>query len=203
MKKLILTVCMVGSVAFSYSQGAMVVSDPSSIAQRLLLASEEMDEQIDQKYKFIEQINIARKAYEESTKIQKRVEQVSTYIKKAKEAVEIIALGEDIMNISKAMRANLAQTKMLDEDQKYQCLVDLINCTTNVSEVAKKAASVVRDKTDANDVAMTDFERQQELRYLKNEMLLTKQELLRIYNKAFSAAQAEARTTSLYSYIGF
>ena len=203
MKKIILTLGLLGGCLSVFSQGAVIVSDPTSIAQRLVLASEEMEEQIEQKYKFIEQIDIARKAYEQSEKVRKRVEQVSDYVKKTKEAVEIIALGEDIMNISKALRKSLSSTELINDSQKYQCMVDIINCTTNVPEIAKKATAIIKDKSEENEVTMNDYERHQELRYLKNEMELTKQELLRIYNKSLSISKGEAVSSSLFSFINF
>ena len=71
MKKLLYSFCL--AIIFhlnTYAQGAMVISDPASVAQRFVLATEEMTEQIEQKYKFIEQIDLARKALDQSRKLQ-------------------------------------------------------------------------------------------------------------------------------------
>ncbi len=203
MKKLTITALLSVSVLYTNAQGAMVVTDPTSFAQRLSLATEEMNEQIEQKYKFIEQIKIAQKAYEESKKIQARVEQVSNYIKTANEVVNIIALGEDIMNLCKAMREQLSSSEILSKDEKYQCIVDLINCSSNVSNIARKASAVIQDKTKDNDLSLSDFERQQELRYLRNELELTKADLLRIYNGAYTCKMVERRDNAIKSFINF
>lgn len=203
MKKTTLVIILTINTFLAFSQSAMIVSDPTSFIQRLSLATEEMNEQIEQKYKFIEQIQIAQKTYEASKQIQERVEQVSTYIKTANEVVDIIALGEDIMNISKAMRESISSSKILNSKEKYQCITELINCTSHVSNIAKRASAVVQDKTSQNDVRLSDFERQQELRYLKNEMKLTKEELVRIYNNIFTYSLANEKKESLFSFINF
>ncbi|MCQ2209962.1 MAG: hypothetical protein MJZ34_06690 [Paludibacteraceae bacterium] len=203
MKKTTLVIILTINTFLGFSQSAMIVSDPTSFIQRLSLATEEMNEQIEQKYKFIEQIQIAQKTYEASKQIQERVEQVSTYIKTANEVVDIIALGEDIMNISKAMRESISSSKILNSKEKYQCITELINCTSHVSNIAKRASAVVQDKTSQNDVRLSDFERQQELRYLKNEMKLTKEELVRIYNNIFTYSLANEKKESLFSFINF
>ncbi|MBP5424420.1 MAG: hypothetical protein IJ916_08200 [Paludibacteraceae bacterium] len=203
MKKLVASVLFMSACWTLIAQSAMVVTDPTSFAQRLSLATEEMNEQIEQKYKFIQQIQIAQKAYEESKKIQQRVEQVSTYIKTANEVVDIIVLGEDIMNLCKKMREKVKNSDLLTYAEKSQCIIELINCSSNVSNIAKRASAVVQDKTEKNDAAMSDFERQQELRYLKNEMQLTKAELVRIYNNAFTSSMAEERNNALFTFIKF
>lgn len=183
--------------------GQFTVTDPTSVAQRLVLAMEEMEEQIDQKYKFIQQIQIAQKAYESSKSMQEKVEKVSTYVKTAKEVVEIISLGEDIMRISKNMRKNVQNTNVLTENEKFQAIVDIVNCTTNISQIAKQASRVVQDKKSDNDVSLSDFERQQELRYLKNEMKEMKTELQRIYNNTFTGSMAMSQNKQLFSFINF
>jgi hypothetical protein len=203
MKRVPLVVCFLLATILLYGQGAMVVSDPTSILQRLALATQEMEEQIEQKYKFIQQIEIAKKAYENSKKMQERVEQVSTYVKSAKEVVEIIALGEEIIEISKDMREQISNLEGVADSRKYQCIVDLINCTTNISEIAKRASAVVQDKGKENDVTLSDYERQQELRYLKNEMNLTKLELQRIYNETVNGGSADKFNSAIFSFLNF
>lgn len=201
MRKILLVFVFANLSVSLFPQGAMVVSDPTSIVQRLALATEEMKEQIDQKYKFIQQIEIAKKAYENSKKLQDRVEQVSTYIKSAKEVVDIIVLGEEIIDLSKMMREEISKADELGDTRKYQFIVDLINCTTNVSEIAKRASAVVQDKGKGNDLTLSDFERQQELRYLKNEMQLTKTELQRIYNNAKNEGATEKFNSGIFSFL--
>ena len=114
MKNFILLILTVMISLGAHSQSVTIVSDPSSIVQRLTLASEEMEEQIEQKYKFIEQIRIAQKAYEESKKMQERVEVVSEYIKTASEVIDIIELGEEILNTIKSMKKSLSDSRIIN-----------------------------------------------------------------------------------------
>lgn len=203
MKKLIILSCL-ATVAFNgFSQGAMVVSDPTSVVQRLTLAAEQMEEQIDQKYKFVEQIQIAKQSLESAKKMQEKVEKVSSYVKDAKEVAEIVTIGENIVKTSNNMRKNIKKTAALTITEKAQTILDLADCSSNVSKIAKQASAVVQNKTEKNDVSLSDFERRQELRALKKEMESTQKELNRIYNKAFTKSVSNTKDKSLFSFLNF
>ncbi len=203
MKKLIVLSCFATFVANVYPQGAMVVSDPTSVVQRLTLAAEQMEEQIDQKYKFMEQIQIAKQSLESAKKMQEKVEKVSSYVKDAKEVAEIVTIGENIVKTSNNMRKNIKKTAALSITEKAQTILDLADCSSNVSKIAKQASAVVQNKTDKNDVSLSDFERRQELRALKKEMETTQKELNRIYNKAFTKSVSNTKDKSLFSFLNF
>ncbi len=203
MKKLIVLSCFTMFVANVYPQGAMVVSDPTSVVQRLTLAAEQMEEQIDQKYKFMEQIQIAKQSLESAKKMQEKVEKVSSYVKDAKEVAEIVTIGENIVKTSNNMRKNIKKTAALSITEKAQTILDLADCSSNVSKIAKQASAVVQNKTDKNDVSLSDFERRQELRALKKEMETTQKELNRIYNKAFTKSVSNTKDKSLFSFLNF
>ncbi len=203
MNKLIVLSCFATFVANVYPQGAMVVSDPTSVVQRLTLAAEQMEEQIDQKYKFMEQIQIAKQSLESAKKMQEKVEKVSSYVKDAKEVAEIVTIGENIVKTSNNMRKNIKKTAALSITEKAQTILDLADCSSNVSKIAKQASAVVQNKTDKNDVSLSDFERRQELRALKKEMETTQKELNRIYNKAFTKSVSNTKDKSLFSFLNF
>ncbi len=203
MKNMLVLSCL-AMVCFNvYSQGAMVVSDPTSVVQRLTLAAEQMEEQIDQKYKFMEQIQIAKQSLESAKKMQEKVEKVSSYVKDAKEVAEIVTIGENIVKTSNNMRKNIKKTAALTITEKAQTILDLADCSSNVSKIAKQASAVVQNKTDKNDVSLSDFERRQELRALKKEMETTQKELNRIYNKAFTKSVSNTKDKSLFSFLNF
>ncbi len=203
MKKLIILSCLAAVASNGFSQGAMVVSDPTSVVQRLTLAAEQMEEQIDQKYKFVEQIQIAKQSLESAKKMQEKVEKVSSYVKDAKEVAEIVTIGENIVKTSNNMRKNIKKTAALTITEKAQTILDLADCSSNVSKIAKQASAVVQNKTEKNDVSLSDFERRQELRALKKEMESTQKELNRIYNKAFTKSVSNTKDKSLFSFLNF
>ena len=203
MKKLIILSCLAAVASNGFSQGAMVVSDPTSVVQRLTLAAEQMEEQIDQKYKFVEQIQIAKQSLESAKKMQEKVEKVSSYVKDAKEVAEIVTIGENIVKTSNNMRKNIKKTAVLTITEKAQTILDLADCSSNVSKIAKQASAVVQNKTEKNDVSLSDFERRQELRALKKEMESTQKELNRIYNKAFTKSVSNTKDKSLFSFLNF
>jgi phage shock protein A len=203
MKKLIILSCLATVASNGFSQGAMVVSDPTSVVQRLTLAAEQMEEQIDQKYKFVEQIQIAKQSLESAKKMQEKVEKVSSYVKDAKEVAEIVTIGENIVKTSNNMRKNIKKTAALTITEKAQTILDLADCSSNVSKIAKQASAVVQNKTEKNDVSLSDFERRQELRALKKEMESTQKELNRIYNKAFTKSVSNTKDKSLFSFLNF
>ncbi len=203
MKNMLVLSCLAMVCVNVYSQGAMVVSDPTSVVQRLTLAAEQMEEQIDQKYKFMEQIQIAKQSLESAKKMQEKVEKVSSYVKDAKEVAEIVTIGENIVKTSNNMRKNIKKTAALTITEKAQTILDLADCSSNVSKIAKQASAVVQNKTDKNDVSLSDFERRQELRALKKEMETTQKELNRIYNKAFTKSVSNTKDKSLFSFLNF
>lgn len=203
MKKLIILSCLAAVASNCFSQGAMVVSDPTSVVQRLTLAAEQMEEQIDQKYKFVEQIQIAKQSLESAKKMQEKVEKVSSYVKDAKEVAEIVTIGENIVKTSNNMRKNIKKTAALTITEKAQTILDLADCSSNVSKIAKQASAVVQNKTEKNDVSLSDFERRQELRALKKEMESIQKELNRIYNKAFTKSVSNTKDKSLFSFLNF
>ncbi|MBO4530669.1 MAG: hypothetical protein IK017_07210 [Paludibacteraceae bacterium] len=203
MKNFILLILTVMISLGAHSQSVTIVSDPSSIVQRLTLASEEMEEQIEQKYKFIEQIRIAQKAYEESKKMQERVEVVSEYIKTAGEVIDIIELGEEILNTIKSMKKSLSDSRIINEEEKQKCIEDIVKFSSRISDIAKRASAIVHNKTNNNDVQLNDYERQQELRYLKKNMEQIKEKILETYNSVFTYNLAKNRNESLFNFINF
>lgn len=204
MKKLLYSVCLSIGVHFHIcAQGAMVISDPASVAQRFVLATEEMTEQIEQKYKFIEQIDLARKALDQSRKLQQNIEVVSSFVKSAQEVVDIISEGESIIRNFKSMQNAIFNSDLLNNDEKYMCIAEMINCCDNIKEISKKATAVVSDKNADKGVKLSDFERLQELRTLKLEMEMTSDEMNDIYLRYLSPYVSTNREDHLFSFINF
>ncbi|MBO5132094.1 MAG: hypothetical protein IKL19_02555 [Paludibacteraceae bacterium] len=204
MKKLLYSFCLAITLHLNmYAQGAMVISDPASVAQRFVLATEEMTEQIEQKYKFIEQIDLARKALDQSRKLQQNIEIVSSFVKSAQEVVDIISVGENIVQNFKSMQNAIFKSDLLSNDEKFMCIAEMINCCDNINEISKKATAVVSDKNADKGVTLSDFERLQELRTLKREMEMTSDEMNDIYLRYLSPYVSTNREDFLFSFINF
>ena len=151
MKKLLYSFCLAIILHLNtYAQGAMVISDPASVAQRFVLATEEMTEQIEQKYKFIEQIDLARKALDQSRKLQQNIEIVSSFVKSAQEVVDIISEGENIVRNFKSMQNAIFKSDLLSNDEKFMCIAEMINCCDNINEISKKATNQKEIKQNIN-----------------------------------------------------
>lgn len=204
MKKFFYSFCLCVGIHFNmYAQGAMVISDPASVAQRFVLATEEMTEQIEQKYKFIEQIDLARKTLNQSKKLQQNIEIVSSFVKSAQEVVDIISIGEDVIRNFKSMKNAVFNSDLLNNDEKFMCIAEMINCCDNIKEISKKATAVVSDKNADKGVTLSDFERLQELRTLKKEMEMTSDEMNDVYRKYLSPYVSSTREDHLFSFINF
>ena len=107
---------------------------------------------------------------EESKKMQERVEVVSEYIKTAGEVIDIIELGEEIINTIKSMKKSLSESGIINEEEKNKCIEDIVKFSSRISDIAKRASAIIHNKTNNNDVQLNDYERQQELRHLKKDM---------------------------------
>lgn len=188
----------------AYSQ-SMVVSDPTSIAQRLLLASQEMDEMIEQKYKFVEQIELLKKQGEEARKMRQRIENVSNAIRKGREIVGIINEAEELMQLNKEIRNTLLESKTCLTDETIMTYVEmLVDQTTEVTDIVSEARKAVQSNSDLsensdNSHKMSDAERIARLRQVREDLRSIHDRIASIYLRLNRMAVNNSRQNFIHS----
>lgn len=181
------------ALACSLHAQTVVVSDPTSIAQRLLLATQEMDEMIEQKYKFVEQIELLKKQAQEAQKVRERLQKVSNAIKKGHEIVGILTQAEHLMELNKKIRHSIMDKATSLSDETILGYVELmVQYTTEISNIVIEAKKAVQDnndlledsgeeRNDSGSHKMSDAERIERLRQVKEDLREIHDKIATIY----------------------
>ena len=209
MKKII---SFILSIALASSQlyAQTVVSDPTSVAQRLTLALQEMDEMVEQKGKMIEQIEVLKKQFKEAELVRKRVENVSNAIKKGHEIVCIMEEAESMLELDRTIKQTiLEQAKAISEESAMMYIEMLVKYADEVSDLVMEAKTAVKDSeslleeennnSDAGGHKMTDAERIERLRQIKEDMHNLRIKITSIFNRINSIQIRSNRSDFLHS----
>lgn len=212
MKKLLIIATFAISSVNLYSQ--TVVTDPNSIAQRLLLATQQMDEMVEQKYKFIEQIELLKKQYNESKELRRRVEKVSNAIKKGHEIVGIMTEAEAMMQLDNDIRHSLLDKANDLSDETIMTNIDfLVKYAGEISNIVSEAKKAITDNEDiletedsnssnsnsSNSQKMTDAERIERLRQIKTDMHELHDKIAEVYYRLNRIQVSHSRNKFIHS----
>lgn len=202
----IATMAAILALACGLQAQTVVVHDPTSIAQRLLLASQEMDEMIEQKYKFIEQIELLKKSAAEAKKVRERMEKVSNAIRKGHEIVGIMEQAERLMELNKRIRRTIMDdAKWLSDESAMVYIELLVRYASETSEIVLEAKKAVQNNESLLDDTsnegsgsqeghkMSDAERIERLRQVKSDLTAIHDNISGIYHRLNAVKARQSR----------
>ena len=118
MKNIVLLALLLCGASPLYSQGAMVVTDPTSFAQRAMNFVDQMAEAVEEKYVMYEQIEQMVMQAEDFKKNAEKFKTAMNWVKRAKDFVVIVQAAEDMANDLNEFRNQLTQTDWLNEGER-------------------------------------------------------------------------------------
>ncbi|MCQ2360075.1 MAG: hypothetical protein MJ009_01155 [Paludibacteraceae bacterium] len=167
MKRGILFISMI-LMAFEVIPQA-VVTDPSSMAQRIALFLEEMEETISQSLDIAESSENTLKLFQVTEESINNLKKASSFIKMSRQFVEITDAEIRIAKKLEAYSERVRQISSLSEDEKINIIASMINLGSAAVERIKNGIDIV--KNSSSDAKLTDFERLQILSSLEDEIL--------------------------------
>lgn len=182
MKRGVLSILML-LIAF-YAIPQAVVTDPSSMAQRIALFLEEMEETISQSLDIAESSENTFKLFQVTEESINNLKKVSAFIKMSRQFVEItdaeIRIAEKLEKYSERVR----QMSSLSKDEKINIIASMINLGSAAVERIKNGIDIV--KNNSSDAKLSDFERLQILSTLEDEILALENAIDETYEASMS-----------------
>lgn len=168
-----------------------LVTDPSSITQRLTLFLEELSEAMQERYTMEKQTDNTSELVKQNDESLKKLQKISNYIKTALVIKEIAEESNNVMKKVKNINEQFSKLDRLTKEEYY----NLLNFTVDLGEQAfdKVKESKKMSNSTQNNGEMTDYERLQILNGIKDEIVKLKKNL----------SDVEARFKSKNSYEEF
>lgn len=187
MRRLVFTFLLFLPVVYAMPQA--VVTDPTSMAQRIALFLEEMEETISQSLDLAENSENTYKLLNLSKETAESLVKVSNFIKSSRQLVEIT---EAEMRIAEKLRDYSAKIKGINSMSNTE-KINVINSMVNLGAEAMKRIKGAVDmaKSGASDAKLSDYERLQILSQVENEVLAIECAIDDSYDKCVSSASFE------------
>ena len=168
MKRLVINIL---AVLFAFSlQAQTVVTDPTSVAQRLSIFLEEMEEAVSSRLELIEQVENTRKTYELGVEAVEKLREVSEFIKTSAVACDIVRQGTSITNKILSYKQQINNLKSLTEEERYSLYCSLIEIGKHVADKVKEGMDMTTNKGDGENGEFTDYERLEMLKSVREEL---------------------------------
>lgn len=166
-----------------------VVTDPTSMAQRIALFLEEMEETISQSLDLAENSENTSKLLSLSKETAESLINVSNFIKTSRQVIEIT---EAEMRIAQKLRDYSARIKDM-ESLTLSEKVNVVNSMVNLGSEAMKRIKSALDmaKSGKIDAKLSDYERLQILSQVENEVLAIENAIDSSYEMSMTSASIE------------
>lgn len=186
MKNVVLTALFLCCSSHLYSQAAMVVTDPTSFAQRAMNFVEQMEEAVEEKYVMYEQIEQMTMQAEEFKKNADRFKSAMNWVKRAKDFVVIVQAAEDIANDLNEFRNKLTQTDWLNEGEQLSLYMKGFSIYSDAMDLIEEAKLYVSDFKSDDDAGLSSAERLELLNKIRSQMAASKTKLQLVKNESQS-----------------
>lgn len=161
-----------------------VVTDPSSMAQRIALFLEDMEEVISQGLDIAENAENTRKLFQVTEETINDLKKVSSFIQTSRQFVEITDAEIRIAGKIEKYSERIRQMSTLSKGEKINIIASLINLGSAAVERVKNGIDIV--KNSSNDAKLSDFERLQILSSLEDEILALENAIDETYERSMS-----------------
>lgn len=155
----------------------MVVSDPTSIAQRAMNFVDQMSEAIEEKYAMYEQIEKTVHQAELIKKNMDKFKKVMDWVKTGKEIISIIQTTEDISKELNSFRRYLIESDYLTEDEQYRLYSQGFEVYSDAMNSITDAKKYISDFKNEDDAGLSSAERIELLSKIKEEVSSLKMKL--------------------------
>lgn len=187
MKRFFISVFFLSVTVAVMSQA--VVTDPTSMAQRIALFLEEMEETISQSLDLAENSENTSKLLNLSKETAESLVNVSNFIKTSRQVVE---MTEAEIRIAKKLRDYSARIKDMDSmtlSEKVNVINSMVNFGSEAMNRIKSALDMA--KSGKIDAKLSDYERLQILSQVENEVLAIENAIDSSYEMSMTSASIE------------
>ncbi|MCQ2369285.1 MAG: hypothetical protein MJ007_02275 [Paludibacteraceae bacterium] len=182
MKKFHLLVLLLAVSSYAVPQA--VVTDPTSMAQRIALFFEEMEESISQSLDIADNAENMSRLFELTKESADKLRKVSEFIKASRQLVNIT---ESELRIADKMEKYINRVNEMDGltmTEKINIISSIMNLGTAAAERIKFGVEMA--KNGANDADFSDFERIEILSKIEGEVLALEEAIDKAYELSIS-----------------
>lgn len=166
-----------------------VVTDPTSMAQRIALFFEEMEEAISQSMDIADNAENMSKLFELTKASAEKLRKVSEFVKASRQVVEIT---EAEIRIADKMDKYINRINQIDElsmTEKLNIIASIMNLGTAAAERIKNGVEMA--KNGENDADLSDYERIEILTKIEDEVLALEDAIDKTYELSLSKVASD------------
>ncbi len=161
-----------------------VVTDPTSMAQRITLFLEEMEESISQSMDIADNAENMSKLFALTKESAEKLKNVSEYIKASRQLMEITEAELRIADKMEKYVDRIKETDELTMAEKVNVISSIMNLATAAAERIKAGLNMA--KSGATDAALSDYERLEILSKIEDEVLALEDAIDKSYKQSLS-----------------
>jgi hypothetical protein len=166
-----------------------VVTDPTSMAQRIALFLEEMEETVSQSMDLADNSENTLKLLRISKETAESLVKVSNYIKTSRQIVEIAEAEIRIAEKLKDYSAKIKEMESATLTEKLNMINSMVNLGSEAMKRIKSAMDMV--KNGSSDAKLSDYERLQILTQVESEVLAIENAIDSSYEKCLTSESIE------------
>lgn len=175
-----------------------MVTDPGSITQRLTLFLEELAEAMQERYSIEQQTDNTSELVQQNKTTLEKLQKISNYIQTALVVQEIAEESEEVIDKIKDIKDQFSKLDKLTKEEIYNVLNFSMDMSKQVLE--KVSESKKMSKNGQKSGEMTDYERLQVLKDIKEEIVKIKKNLTEIEKRFKSKNSYETFTQQARAY---
>lgn len=187
MKRIFTTLVLFATALGLWSQA--VVTDPTSMAQRISLFLEEMEETVSQSMDLADNSENTLKLLRISKETAESLVKVSNYIKTSRQIVEIAEAEIRIAEKLKDYSAKIKEMESATLTEKLNMINSMVNLGSEAMKRIKSAMDMV--KNGSSDAKLSDYERLQILTQVESEILAIENAIDSSYEKCLTSESIE------------
>ena len=187
MKRIFTTLVLFATALGLWSQA--VVTDPTSMAQRIALFLEEMEETVSQSMDLADNSENTLKLLRISKETAESLVKVSNYIKTSRQIVEIAEAEIRIAEKLKDYSAKIKEMESATLTEKLNMINSMVNLGSEAMKRIKSAIDMV--KNGSSDAKLSDYERLQILTQVESEVLAIENAIDSSYEKCLTSESIE------------
>lgn len=187
MKRIFTTLVLFATALGLWSQA--VVTDPTSMAQRIALFLEEMEETVSQSMDLADNSENTLKLLRISKETAESLVKVSNYIKTSRQIVEIAEAEIRIAEKLKDYSAKIKEMESATLTEKLNMINSMVNLGSEAMKRIKSAMDMV--KNGSSDAKLSDYERLQILTQVESEVLAIENSIDSSYEKCLTSESIE------------
>ena len=182
----------------SFSQGAMIVQDPTSFGQRAVQFAEEMAGMAEQKLSMLEQLAKIKEQGELAKEQASKFKAVANWVKDAREAILIIDDIQKISNQVNMFRDDIFNSNLLNPDEQTMYFSLVWGVYENIDRCVQDVKTYTKDFKEQNENGIESADRKMLLENLRKYTKELRGELSQIRLQVQMVEKQRAQTANGY-----